>query len=185
MLEIKRIPPTVSQKIGRRLVVEKKFVDQKGNTSSYTTIGHENSRSVATIAVTKDHKIIIARQFRPGPEKVMDELPGGGVENGEEYSEAARRELSEETGYKSDDSIVYLGDAYKDGYANGITHYFLLKNCYQECDTHNEEGEVTEPHEISITKLINNAKNAKMTDSIAILQAYDHLIELQKASDEN
>ena len=54
---------------------------------------------VNVIAITKDGRFVMERQYRHGAEQVCIELPCGVLENGEEPIEGARRELLEETGY--------------------------------------------------------------------------------------
>ena len=62
--------------------------------------------SVAVLALTGDNQVVLARQYRPGPDAVLDELPGGMIDAGESPRDAAVRELREETGYRGDVSIV-------------------------------------------------------------------------------
>src|SRR6185312_9593516 len=54
--------------------------------------------TVAVLATTPDDRVLLVPQFRPGPNRVLRELPGGFVEPGEDPVEAAIRELFEETG---------------------------------------------------------------------------------------
>ena len=58
-------------------------------------------RTVAVLALTEDDRVVLVRQFRPGPGEVLWELPGGIVDDGEGLEEAAARELLEETGYQA------------------------------------------------------------------------------------
>lgn len=58
--------------------------------------------SVAVLALTKDNRVVCVRQYRPGPGAVLTALPGGLLDTGESVSDAARRELREETGYAAD-----------------------------------------------------------------------------------
>ncbi|WP_229399684.1 NUDIX hydrolase [Micromonospora okii] len=52
-----------------------------------------------TCAVTEEGEIVLVRQYRCGINRSDWELPGGGVEPGEDPAAAARRELFEEAGF--------------------------------------------------------------------------------------
>jgi 8-oxo-dGTP pyrophosphatase MutT (NUDIX family) len=54
---------------------------------------------VNVIALTRDDRVVLIRQFRVGAAEVMVEIPGGMVDPGEDPRDAAARELREETGY--------------------------------------------------------------------------------------
>lgn len=57
---------------------------------------------VNVIALTDAGKVVMVRQFRVGTRAVTLEIPGGGVEPGEDALTGARRELLEETGYEAE-----------------------------------------------------------------------------------
>ena len=54
---------------------------------------------VNVIAITKDGKFIMERQYRHGMQVISTEIPCGVMEKGETPLEAAKRELLEETGF--------------------------------------------------------------------------------------
>ena len=64
------------------------------------------SPSVSVLALTPDKQVIIAKQYRPGPEMVVLDLPCGAIEKNETPLKAATRELLEETGYGISTYIV-------------------------------------------------------------------------------
>jgi len=62
--------------------------------------------TVIIIPVTEDGKIIICNQEQPDRERFLSMI-GGQIDDGEEPLAAGKRELLEETGYQSDDWVLY------------------------------------------------------------------------------
>jgi len=179
----KRIEPTEVTAVGYRTVVSKTFVLNNGKTFDFQTNDVEGREYAGVVALTKDNRVLIARQFRPGPEKIMEEIPGGYVdpEDKGDICAAAARELEEETGYKPG-KIIYLGKVYKDCYNNAVWHYCLATDCAP-----NKQGQALEATEdvevdiISIKQFLANAREGRMTDPGAVLLAYETLSRLAQA----
>lgn len=173
----KRIDPTHVHKVGWRTVVTKNFVMPDGETATFDTFGPEGQHHAAILGVTPDKQVIVARQFRIGPEIIMDELPGGTVDPHEDFEAAAAREFTEETGYKPG-KIEPLGEHHKDAYMNATWHFYLATDCVLVGEQKLEAEEHIEIKLISIDQLIANAKEDRMTDAVAVLMALDRLQEL-------
>lgn len=73
---------------------------QSGNEHVFYVI--ESPDWVNVVAVTGDEEIVLIKQYRHGIMDLTIEIPGGMVVTGEDPLESAKRELLEETGYKSD-----------------------------------------------------------------------------------
>ena len=175
----KRIEPTTVQKVGWRTVVSKTFIDNRGNQHVFDIFGNEGQENGAVIALTPDNRVIIVQQFRVGPEMIMDELPGGGIESGEDKQQAVERELLEETGYKPG-NMEYLGAHHKDAYMNAVWHFYLATDCKKVGEQKLDYEEDIEVKLISIPQLLDNARHDRMTDPIAVLWAYDKLMNIQE-----
>lgn len=178
MKEWQRVGPTHHHTVGYRKLVTKNFKMPDGSIQSFDTKNPEGSMGVATLALTQTNKVIIARQFRPGPEIIMDELPGGEANNGEGPEQAARRELIEETGYEPG-GMKYIGPVYKDAYTNTVWNYYLATNCRKVAAQSLDEHEHADVRLISIDKLLANARNGLMTDVEAVFLAYDFIKNLK------
>lgn len=163
---------------GRQRVTMKHFRSEDGGTFDFETVGFSGKNAATVVAVTSSGKAIVTKQFRVGPEAIMWECPSGAIEDGEGLEEAAARELLEETGYQAQ-SMVYLGSAYDSPYSSMERHFFLAENCDQAGEPQPDDLERIEVELVSISRLIENAKSGKMTNGLAVLFAYDRLIELE------
>lgn len=101
MSEIKRI--------NRELVAKGSIIDYykdtmqipNGNIAKWDLIDHKGAAAV--VAVRDDGKILMVSQYRNALERDTLEIPAGGLNSRQEpTSQAAMRELSEETGYTCD-----------------------------------------------------------------------------------
>lgn len=175
----KRKAPTEVTKVGRRTIVTKTFELPDGTIETFDIKDAEGQGGVNVIALTKENQVVVINTYRPGPEKMMQEIPGGFIDPGEEPEQAARRELAEEASFRVG-SMAYLGYCQYDSYTNGKRHYFLARDCEPNGEEYTRE--VEEQHEvaeISIEQLISNAMQARMTDPGAVLLAYDTLRAIQ------
>ena len=80
---------------------------------------------VNVIAITKDGRFIMERQYRHGLQVFSTELPCGVMEKGETPVQAAQRELREETGYAGGKWTELMAIGANPGSQNNLTHCFL------------------------------------------------------------
>ncbi|WP_224165390.1 NUDIX hydrolase [Arthrobacter sp. StoSoilA2] len=83
------------------------YLEADGSVSTWDVIASPDSAAV--LAFTEGGtEVVLFEQFRVGPGKTLLELPGGYLNENETPVDAARRELAEETGYRSS-AIYYAG----------------------------------------------------------------------------
>jgi ADP-ribose pyrophosphatase len=161
---------------GRRAIVAKTFRMPDGSEAVFTVMGDASSRSVACVALTSRQTAVLAEQYRPGPERVMTQLPGGGVEPGETLAGGAARELAEETGYLPEE-LIYLGEMCYDGYFGGSRHYFLATGCERRQEQQLDPGEFVTVGEVALGDLVRLAMTGGITDPGGVMLALPYLME--------
>jgi ADP-ribose pyrophosphatase len=164
------------RKIGERVVYERfrrivsrTFELPNGQRADFEVL--DGPDTVAILALTENDEVVLVREFRAGPEELILELPGGMVEEGQTPSEAARRELLEETGYEG--ALVDVGTILHDAYSTWLKHAFVARNCRKVGDP--AEGELTEPVLLSLREFREHLRGGRLTDVDAGYRALDHL----------
>jgi 8-oxo-dGTP pyrophosphatase MutT (NUDIX family) len=82
---------------------------------------------VNVVALTADENVVLIEQFRHGTQEVTLEIPGGGVDPGEDPLEAGLRELREETGYEGSDARIIGVVAPNPAIINNRCHTVLVR----------------------------------------------------------
>jgi HAD superfamily hydrolase (TIGR01509 family) len=135
------------EKMGRQMVKTYKLPD--GTIKQFQI--RDEGVSTGIFALTDEDKVIMIKQFRPGPEKVLMELPGGFVDEDESPIDAAKRELLEETGYSG--NIIPLGKHFTSAYSTEQLHAFLATDCRKVQDPQLDPTEFSEVELIDIDRL--------------------------------
>ena len=129
----------------------------------------------AIFPLTKDGKIIMVSQFRPGPGKIMLEFPAGFIDEGETPSEAAKRELMEETGFEGE--LKYLGATYPIAYSTEVRHHFIALQCEKNGGQRLDDNEFIEVKEVNMKELKRILKEGNLTNSETGYKALEWLRE--------
>ncbi len=118
--------------------------------------------SICVLALTETKEVILAKQFRPGPKKVLLELPGGGMEKGETPEEAIARELLEETGYAG--NIKRVTRAYECGYSPMHRYCFVATDCKNVAEPKLDDGEFIEVVLLPLDEFRSLLQSGELTD---------------------
>ncbi len=113
----------------------------------------ERPDAAIVFPVTKNGNVVLVRQYRPPLEKMELGLPAGLVEPGEDPEAAARRELSEETGFSGGEweelGALASSPSLKDNWA----HLFLARGVERNSDQDPDEFERLELVEVPLAEL--------------------------------
>lgn len=110
---------------------------------------HRYREVVQIVAVTKEDTILVIEQYRTGPEEVLLDLPGGGIEKGENAIEAGQRELLEETGYIVDDPLL-LGTSFRSPTQEGSCAFVIGFNARKVQESKKGEKQLGAVYEMTI-----------------------------------
>jgi ADP-ribose diphosphatase len=131
-------------------------------------------RTVATLALTDAGTVLLVRQFRPGPGRVLLDLPGGNVADGEDVLAACERELLEETGYRAG-SLTLAGRFWLAGRATIEAHAVVATGCRFERPSAPDVEEFMELVEVSFDVFLRHLRTGELTDLGVAYLCLDHL----------
>jgi ADP-ribose pyrophosphatase len=129
-------------------------------------------QTVGVLALTPDGRLVMVRQFRPGPDRVVLNVPGGFVDPGETPEQAAVRELAEETGYVSND--VTLAVTAMSAASVGRRHVVIARDCVPGAAMNLDEYEDCEPVVVDVDVVRAELKAGRMTGNELVYLGLDH-----------
>ena len=142
-----------------------------GNKGVREVVRHPGA--VCVLPLTDDGEVIFVNQFRYALNKVTLEVPAGKLEKGEDPFEAAKRELSEETGFTAK-NYFNLGEMWPTvGYC-GEKIYIYLATGLTKGDTHPDEDEFLRIRKIPIGDAVAMVARGEIPDGktqLGILRA--------------
>jgi ADP-ribose pyrophosphatase len=106
MSDIKKISSEVVHKNPWWEYKHDKLIRLDGTEGDYYYV--ETHGNVIVIPILDDGRLVLVRQYRYLGEKNSIEFPGGGMDKGEQSTDAAKRELLEESGY-STENLIKIG----------------------------------------------------------------------------
>lgn len=133
--------------------------------------GHKTTREVvlhpgasAIIPVTEDGEILFVRQYRYAVEQPLLEIPAGKLDGGEDPDTCAARELTEETGYKTE-HMEKLGYVYTTpGFCNETIHLYLADHLVKS-HQHLDQDEFLDVIRLPIDKVYQMVDRGEIYDA--------------------
>lgn len=152
-------------------VIHRRYLLPDGTEAVWDIFGGE--ASVAVLAITETSEVVLARQFRPGPGRVLDEMPGGYVDAGEDVVAAAERELLEETGYAGECELA--GRSWLASSALTRRYVVVARNARRVAEPSTEPGEFVEVVLAPFDQFREHLRSGELTDVDLGYLALDHL----------
>ena len=129
---------------------------------------------VAIVAIDDGDNVLTVRQFRYPFGRVIEEIPAGKLERGEDPREAALRELREETG-ATPRRFTELGPIIVSPGAYGEVLRLYLAEGLVPGEGHPDEDEFLEPDKTPFDEMVRRVMDGELTDAktvIGILKVY-------------
>lgn len=128
----------------------------------------DHSGGVCVLALDDENRVLTVRQFRYPFEQVLQEIPAGKLERGEDPDEAAKRELREETGAVAG-RMERLGEIYPTpAYCGEIIRMYLARGLvFGENDL--DEGEFLDVVRVPFDELVEKVMTGEIRDAKTVV----------------
>ena len=173
------------QKLSTRYLVKEKWATLRVDTvklqtgvvkDDYYVLEYPNWANA--IALTRENKIILVRQYRHAADIVSLEIPGGVIDGDEAPEDAVKRELLEETGYSFDQAELIATLYPNPATSTNVTFTYLLTGGVKTHEQHLDEHEILNVEEYSIEEVKQLLKDNKIDQALHAAALFYGLLKL-------
>jgi 8-oxo-dGTP pyrophosphatase MutT (NUDIX family) len=130
------------------------------------------------VALTQDDSVVMVRQYRFGIRAATLEIPGGMLDGDEDPTDAARRELLEETGFACDHIEPLARTLPNPAIQNNVCHIALATGCRRVAEPALDEREDIEVLTRPLAEVPRLISNGEISHALVIV-AFHHLFGRQ------
>lgn len=128
---------------------------------------------VNVIAVTKDQRLLLVRQYRHAAKNISLEIPGGAIDDADKSPEmAGRRELLEETGYQAGDVIFSARHFPNPALQCNEMFTYVFVECEKISEPHWDEFEEMEIDAVTIEELNAKIRSGEINHSLILASLF-------------
>jgi ADP-ribose pyrophosphatase len=173
------------QKLSTRYLVKEKWATLRVDTvklqtgivkDDYYVLEYPNWANA--IALTRENKIILVRQYRHAADIISLEVPGGVIDGDEAPEDAVKRELLEETGYSFDQAELIATLYPNPATSNNVTYTYLLTGGVKTHEQHLDEHEILNVEEYSIEEVKQLLKDNKIDQALHAAALFYGLLKI-------
>jgi ADP-ribose pyrophosphatase len=133
---------------------------------------------VNAIAITRENKMILVRQYRHAADIISLEVPGGVIDGDERPEDAVKRELLEETGYSFETSELIATVYPNPATSTNRTFTYLLTGGIKTHEQHLDEHEFLTVEEYTLEEVKELVLNNKIDQSLHATAIFYGLLKL-------
>lgn len=127
-----------------------KYIMPNGNEGEYHYCHTEGS--AFTVPLLDDEHVLMLKQYRYLTGRISLEFPGGGIREGQNRDDIARKELIEETGYEGDFEFIGSFNPFI-GATDEFCHVYIARNLKENNEFFKDDSEDLEVVKIRLDEL--------------------------------
>ncbi len=135
-----------------------------GTETAFDYLSESPSVVVVPFLADEPDTVVTIEEWREAVERLNYGLPAGGFEPGESPTEAARRELREETGYAAGPVEHLVSVEPANGYADSVFHYVLARGCEPAGEQRLDDDETIAVGTAAVEELLAAVRDGELRD---------------------